>query len=100
MQSNAENSDSWKYLEAGKSMWPNVLLAASVFLCFISASTTSAQDFRSTVTLEIYLPEAARLFIEGREVKPTGAMSRFVSPPLPAGKYTYTVKAIIPGSTG
>jgi uncharacterized protein (TIGR03000 family) len=59
-----------------------------------------AQDYRQTVTVEIYLPEASRLFIEGREMTFTPPMRRFVSPPLLPGKYIYTIKAIIPGPTG
>ena len=40
-----------------------------------------AQEQRKTVTLEVYLPETARLFIEGQDTKSKGSMRRFVSPP-------------------
>jgi uncharacterized protein (TIGR03000 family) len=52
------------------------------------------------VTVEVYLPEGARLFVEDREMRSEGALRRFVSPPLPPGKYIYTVKAIFPEPTG
>lgn len=77
----------------------DLLLAAALFACLMPAGTSS-QDYRKTVTLEVYLPEGARLFIEGRETTFKGPMRRFVSPPLPPGKYTYTVKAVIPGPDG
>jgi uncharacterized protein (TIGR03000 family) len=64
--------------------------------CVIPAGTF-AQDYRKTVTVEVYVPEAARLLIEGQETRSSGPMRRFVSPPLPPGKYTYTINAIIPG---
>jgi len=80
-------------------MWRNLILAAGLLACLIPAGTF-AQEFRKTVTVEVYLPEGARLFIEGQERRFTGPMRRFVSPPLPPGKYTYTIKAIIPGPNG
>lgn len=81
-------------------MWRtlNVLLAG-LLTGFLPAPTL-AQDWRKTVTLEVYLPESARLFIEGREMKFKAPMHRFVSPPLEPGKYTYNIKAIIPGPQG
>ena len=77
----------------------NVILAAGLFACVIPAGTF-AQEHRKTVTVEVYLPEAARLFIEGQEARLKGPKRRFVSPPLSPGKYTYTIKAIIPGPKG
>ncbi len=68
-------------------MWPNLILSAGLFACLISAGTF-AQDYRKTVTVEVYLPEGARLFIEGQETTSKGLMCRFVSPPLPPGMYT------------
>src|SRR5207247_9097636 len=38
--------------------------------------------------------------VEGRELSFKGSMHRFTSPPLPPGKYIYTIKAIIPGPGG
>ena len=64
------------------------------------AAGAFAQEWRKTVTVEVYLPKGARLFIEGREMTFQGPMRRFKSPPLPPGKYTYTIKAIIPGPHG
>ena len=58
------------------------------------------QDNRKTVTIEVYQPEGAKLFIEGRDSTFKGPMRRFVSPPLPPGKYIYTITAIIPGPNG
>ena len=80
-------------------MWRNLILTAGLFACLIPAGTF-AQEYRKTVTVEVYLPEGARLFIEGQETRSKGPMRRFVSPPLPPGKYTYTIKAIIPGPNG
>jgi uncharacterized protein (TIGR03000 family) len=80
-------------------MWRNLILAAGLFTCVIPAGTFS-QDYRKTITIEVYQPEGARLFIEDQEKTFKGTMHRFVSPPLPPGKYTYTIKAIIPGPTG
>jgi len=80
-------------------MWRGLILAVGLLACVIAARAF-AQDSRKTVTVEVYLPEAARLFIEGQEVKFKAPMSRFVSPPLPPGKYNYTIKAIVPGPDG
>ncbi len=80
-------------------MGRNWIVAAGLFACAIPAGAY-AQDYRKTVTLEVYLPDGARLFIEGQEATFKGSMRRFISPPLPPGKYTYTIKANIPGSGG
>jgi uncharacterized protein (TIGR03000 family) len=77
----------------------NLILAAGLFACLIAAGALAQED-RKSVTLEVYLPEGARLFIEGQETKAEAPMCRFVSPPLPPGNYTYTIKAIIPGTKG
>jgi uncharacterized protein (TIGR03000 family) len=74
-------------------------MAASLFVCLIPAGTLAQQN-RKTITVEVYWPEGARLFIEGQEMRANGPMHRFVSPPLPRGHYTYTIKAIIPGPNG
>ncbi|HVX16011.1 MAG TPA: TIGR03000 domain-containing protein [Pirellulales bacterium] len=79
-------------------MW-RILILASLSVCLLSAGAFG-QDDRKTVTLEVYLPESARLFIEGRESHSTRTMRRFVSSPLAPGKYSYTLKAIIPGRNG
>lgn len=60
---------------------------------------TAEEDWR-TVMVEIYVPDDTKLFFEGRETKSTGTMRRFLSPPLPPGKYSYTLKAIISGPNG
>ncbi len=77
----------------------NWILAAGLFACLISAGTF-AQPYRKTVTVEVYLPEDARLFLEGQEMMSRGTMRRFTSPTLPPGQYTYTIKAIIQGPDG
>ena len=64
------------------------------------AESAPAQAPGKTVTLEVWVPENAKLFIEGKEMRATGAMRMFESPPLPAGKYTYTLKAVVPGPKG
>src|SRR5262249_7399902 len=64
----------------GVSMWRNLILAAGLFACPIPAGTF-AQEYRKTVTVEVYWPEGARLFIEGQEARSKGPMRRFVSPP-------------------
>jgi uncharacterized protein (TIGR03000 family) len=76
-----------------------VILVAGLFACLIPA-TAFAQAYWKTVTIEIYRPQGARLFVEGQPIRSRGAISRFVSPPLPPGRYTYTVQAIIPGPEG
>ena len=85
----------------------NLILAAGLIAYLIPAGTfaqpahkNTAQEDRKTVLVEVYLPEDARLFFEGQEMKSTGTMRRFLSPPLPPGKYNYTIKAIIPGPNG
>ena len=80
-------------------MGRNWILAAGLFAGLISAGTF-AQEYRKTVTVEIYVPEDARLFVEGQEAVLTGPRFCFVSPPLAPGKYTYTIKAIIAGPNG
>jgi len=80
-------------------MGRNWILAAGLGACLIAAGTF-AQDFRKTVTIEVYLPEGARLFIQGQEMAFHAPMRRFVSPVLAPGKYIYTIKAILPGPQG
>jgi len=88
-----------KFSGRGVSMWRNLILLACLLAGLIPAGAFG-QEYRKTVTVEVYLPEGARLFIESQEMKFTVPMRRFVSPPLPPGKYTYTIKAIIPAQTG
>ncbi|MCE9526817.1 MAG: TIGR03000 domain-containing protein [Planctomycetales bacterium] len=91
------------------------ILAAGLLACLIPAGTLAQpavkntaqpadrdtpQEDRKTVLVEVYLPEDARLFFEGQEMKGKGEMRRYLSPPLPPGKYTYTIKAIIPSPKG
>lgn len=80
-------------------MGRSLVLAVTLLACLAPVGTF-AQEQRKTVTVEVYLPEGARLFIEDREMKSRGVMRRFVSPPLAPGKYVYTIKAIIPDPTG
>jgi uncharacterized protein (TIGR03000 family) len=80
-------------------MGRNLILAAGLSACLLPTSTF-AQDDRQTVTVEVYLSEGSRLFIEGQEMKFEAPMRRYVSPPLPPGRYTYTITAIIPGPNG
>ena len=77
----------------------NLIPAAALFAFMIPAGTF-AQEYRKTVTVEIYLPDGAKLFIEGQEMKSKGPKRRFVSPPMQPGKYAYTIKAIVPGPNG
>jgi len=79
-------------------MWRNWIVALGLLECF--AATAFAQEWRKTITVEIYVPEGARMFIENQEMRCQAPMCRFVSPPLLPGKYTYTIKAILPGSDG
>ena len=53
-----------------------LILAAALLACPIPAGTF-AQQYRKTVTVEVYLPEDARLLIEGREMTSKGPMRRF-----------------------
>jgi uncharacterized protein (TIGR03000 family) len=80
-------------------MGRSLVLPAGLLVCLIQASAF-AQQYRKTVTVEVYLPEEARLLVEGQVTRSTGPMRRFVSPPLAPGKYTYTLTAIIPGPSG
>jgi uncharacterized protein (TIGR03000 family) len=80
-------------------MWRNLILAAGLFGHLIPAGTI-AQEWRKTITIEVYVPEGTRLFIESQEMSCKAPMCRFVSPPLIPGKYTYTVQAIIAGPDG
>ena len=77
----------------------NWVLKAALFAWLIPAAAF-AEERRKSIAIEVYLPETARLFIEGRETSSKGTKRRFVSPPMPPGKYSYTVKAIIPESDG
>jgi uncharacterized protein (TIGR03000 family) len=80
-------------------MGRNLILPAGLFACLLSAGTFG-QASRKTVMVEVYLPERARLLIDGRETRFQGPVYRFVSPPLPPGRYTYTIQAIVPGPNG
>jgi hypothetical protein len=80
------------------SMWRNWILAIGLLGCLASAAFS--QDGRKTIILEVYFPEGTRLFIESREMQCQAPMCRFVSPPLPPGRYVYSIKAIIPGPDG
>lgn len=80
-------------------MWFKLVVAASTFACLLAACAVGGDDGK-TVTLEVYLPEQARLFIEGQEMRHKGPKRCFVSPPLAPGKYVYTIKAIIPEQSG
>ncbi len=80
-------------------MGRNWILAVGLLSCLIPAGTW-AQGDRKPVMIEVYLPEDAQLFIEGRDTKTKGEMRRFVSPPLAPGKYVYSIKAILSGPNG
>lgn len=77
-----------------------VLLLSALIGLMVSAWPTLGQSPRTTVILEVLLPDAARLFIEGKEFGATAGLRRFESPPLRPGKYTYTVMVILPGPKG
>ena len=57
-----------------------LLLRSLALLVAMSAHPAPGQDDRKTVTVEVYLPESARLFIEGQEMRFQGPTPRFVSP--------------------
>ena len=42
-------------------MWRNMILAAGLFVGLVPAGTL-AQEWRKTVTVEVYVPEGARLW--------------------------------------
>src|SRR6185437_4438592 len=86
-------------------MWGGIsmrrkLILALVLLAGVVPSGAFAQAWRETVRIEVYLPEDARLLVEGRDTKSTGTKRLFTSPPLQPGKYVYTVQAIIPDPKG
>lgn len=80
-------------------MRPNLILALGLLACVTPAGAPALEPHK-TITVEVYLPRCARLFIEGQATRSKGPMRRFVSPPLPPGKYSYTIQAIIPGRNG
>ncbi len=80
-------------------MWRKAILAAWLVACLIPARVPG-QDELKRVMLEIYVPEKAQLLIEGQDTLSKGTKRKFLSPPLPPGKYTYTIKAIIPDPKG
>jgi len=80
-------------------MWRFLILPIGILAGLFSESGF-AQEWRKTVTLEVYQPPCARLFIQGREMTFTGEVREFKSPLLPPGKYVYTVQAIVPGPHG
>jgi uncharacterized protein (TIGR03000 family) len=80
---------------------PSTALAlAGLFALAAQPWPALGQSPRTTVILEVLLPEHARLFVDGEELTETGSMRTFESPPLAPGKYTYTVKAILPDAKG
>lgn len=80
-------------------MWRNLILAAGLIFRVILADALAEEDLK-TVMVEVYLPEDAQLFVQEKEMPSKGSMRRFVSPPLSPGKYTYTIKAVIPDANG
>jgi uncharacterized protein (TIGR03000 family) len=72
---------------------------AGIIAVLAMTSGTFAQPGK-VVTLEVWLPDNAALYVEGRPTQTTGPVRTFVSPPLPAGKYTYTLSAVVPGPQG
>jgi uncharacterized protein (TIGR03000 family) len=77
-----------------------LLAAAGMIALVLPAGIAPAQTSDKTVTLEVFVADNARLFIEGKETRSSGPVRRFVSPPLPPGKYSYTLKAVMPGPKG
>lgn len=82
-------------------LWPPIgaILAVSLFASLF-APDGLAQESQKTITVEVFVPEGTRLFIEGQDTRSEGPLRLFESPPLRPGKYTYTIKAIIPSKTG
>ncbi|HVX62287.1 MAG TPA: methyltransferase domain-containing protein [Pirellulales bacterium] len=80
-------------------MMNGLILAAGLLACAVQ-SRAFAQEDRKTITLEVYLPHTARLFIQGQPMSSQGPKRVFVSPPLPPGKYAYHIEAIVPGPHG
>jgi len=78
----------------------SAMLVYVMLLAVAGSRLAHGQAGRTTVILEVLLPEDARLFIEDQEMQGRGAMRRFESAPLSPGKYTYTIKAIVPGPNG
>src|SRR6478672_6844978 len=63
-------------------LWLGLLLAAT---------PVCAQESGQRATLTVRLPADARLVVDGKDTKQTGAVRRFFSPPLTPGKnYSYT----------
>jgi len=80
-------------------MWRHLLLASGLVVCAFLANALAKDELKS-VTVEVYLPEDAQLFVQGQQLPSKGSMRRFVSPPLAPGKYVYTIKAVIPDTNG
>jgi len=79
---------------------PKAMLVWVLLLAAGGPRLAHGQAGRTTVILEVLLPEDARLFIEDQEMPGRGALRRFESGPLSPGKYTYTLKAIVAGPNG
>jgi uncharacterized protein (TIGR03000 family) len=80
---------------------PRIILGLACLIgLVVPVRPALGQSPDKSIILEILLPEDARLFLEGQDTKSTGAMRTFESPPLPPGKYTYTIKAILTGPKG
>jgi uncharacterized protein (TIGR03000 family) len=77
-----------------------LLAVACMIVVSVQTQPAFGQSTRKTVILEVLAPEDARLFIEDKDTRSTGAIRRFESPPLSPGKYTYTLKAVIAGPNG
>ncbi len=76
-----------------------LILTAGLVACAVQARAFAQENWK-TVTVEVYLPHCGRLFIEGQRMSSKGPKRHFVSPPLPPGKYVYTIEAVVPGPHG
>jgi len=79
-----------------------VMLAGLAFLTEISFAQVEKPAGKQ-ISLEVWLPANARLFIEDKATKSTGPVRLFFSPPLVEAKgnrYVYTLKAVIPDPGG
>ncbi len=81
-------------------MLRTLLLLVCLIGLSLSARPTIGQSPHKTIFLEFLLPEDAQLFIDDQDTQTVGTLRNFETQPLPSGKYTYKIKAIVPGLQG
>jgi len=76
------------------------LIAVAALAASLIPAGMAAQDLRKRIVIEVYVPEEAQVYIERNDTFSYGTLRRFVTQPLPPGKYLYTIKAVFAGPDG